>query len=238
MSARHPFLARVLRRLGWRIERLRPRPAYPGEVHRWEYQRPVVDFRIAPGELVLDVGCGNDPFPHATHLVDLHLEATRHRHEAMRRPDRPLVIADTARLPFSDRGFGFVYCAHVLEHVDDPIHVCRELMRIGRRGFIETPAFAKDALFAWAEGMHRWHVVAIADHLVFFEYDPRQLQGVRSSTWRDAIFHPNHHPLQDLFFANQEIFNTMLSWEGGFSVHVFRLDGSYASLLREGAAAR
>jgi len=37
-------------------------------------------------------------------------------------------------MPFPDKSFDFVYCAHVLEHVDDPIRACREIMRVGKRG--------------------------------------------------------------------------------------------------------
>jgi ubiquinone/menaquinone biosynthesis C-methylase UbiE len=178
----------------------------------------------------LDIGSGDNPFPLATVLLDQFVERTAHRDAALVRDHRPLLLADVHCLPFPDKSFEYVYCSHLLEHVNDPIVVCTEIMRVGRRGFIETPTYAKDILFAWAEGMHKWHVVGIADSLVFFEYSKRQLEGVRSPVWRNFIFSPFYHPLQTVFYENQEVFNTMFSWENGFKVVVFRLDGSMASL--------
>jgi len=43
------------------------------------------------------------------------------------------------KFPFEDNEFDFVIASHVLEHVHDPIHFCKELCRIGKRGYIEVP---------------------------------------------------------------------------------------------------
>ena len=108
--------------------------------------------------------------------------------------------------------------------------MCREIMRVGKRGYIETPTLGKDTLFAWARGIQTWHVVAIGHHLCFFEYSDRQLDGVRSSLWRDRILGKWHDPLQEVFYDNQDIFNVMFPWNGEFSVFVFRLDGTINAL--------
>lgn len=227
MTSRAKRLAAALAgAVGLRVQRRRRRAELES---RWGYQRRLVDFGIRKGERVLDVGCGNDPFPLATHLVDLRREGSADRHEPLRRHAQPLAVADVSRLPFCDRAFGFAYCSHVLEHVDDPIAACRELMRVASGGYIETPAAMKDALFAWAEGMHRWHVSAVAGRLLFVEYDARQLQGVRTASWREDVLGPWSTPMASLFDENQDLFNVMFRWRGAFAVHVFRLDGSVAS---------
>ena len=41
-------------------------------------------------------------------------------------------------------------------------------MRVGKRGYLETPSLMTDALFSWAQGMHRWYTVVIARRIVFF----------------------------------------------------------------------
>ena len=228
MPLKH-LVHRTARALGYRIERIEPKPHYAGETSRHEYQRRYVRFDIQAGDAVLDIGCGADPLPEATMVVDRYPQPTRHRHSPLDTQGKPLVLADIHHLPFSDKAFDFVYCAHVLEHVDDPIAACRQIMRVGRRGFIETPALAKDLLFSWAQGMHRWHVQAIADTLVFFEYSPRLVQGIRSPAWRRLILGEERHPLQDAFYDNQDVFNTMLPWTGGFQVVVFTLDGRIRS---------
>jgi SAM-dependent methyltransferase len=218
-------LRSVLDRIPLSVEHRPLRPKFQGEEHRYEYQKNYVDFNIGQGERVLDIGSGGDPFPYATHLVDRHLEPTVHRHGPIINNSTPLVAADVHHLPFQDKYFDFVYCAHILEHVDDPVKACREIMRVGKRGYIETPMMGEDMLFAWAEGRHKWHVVSCANTLCFFEYSPRQLKGIGSSAWEEVIMGHRYHPLQKAYFDNRDIFDVMFPWEDNFRVFVFYLDG-------------
>ena len=211
----------------------RVKPKWPGKNDRFSYQRCYIDFDIKPNDRVLDIGSGGYPFPYATVLVERFLEQTRHRYEPLVREGKPLVLADIHNLPFRNKCFEFVYCSHALEHVDNPLKACAEIMRIGRQGYIETPTMGKDALFAWAENMHKWHVVAIGQNLCFFEYSPRQLKGIGSSAWRDIIFSKWYHPLQEAFYQNQDLFNVMLTWFDSFAVFVFHLDGTVEALNAE-----
>ncbi len=216
---------RALRRHGYDLVRLRPRPQYPEELSRYASQLSGTDLGVKPGSVVLDVGTGHYPFPHATILSELHVGQTHHRHEPLVRDGRPFVVLDIHRMPFRSWSVDFVYCSHVLEHVENPGKACAELQRVGREGYIETPTFGKDMLFAWARGMHRWHVVAIGERLVFFEYTSRQLQGIRSTAWWDTIFGETYHPLQAAFHANQDLFNVAFRWRGQFAWTVYHLDG-------------
>lgn len=192
---------------------------------RMTYQQKYVCFDVESSENVLDIGSGTDPFPFSTVHLERYLKFSRHRHTTVEVTSTPLVVSDVQNLPFSEKVFDFVYCSHVLEHVDNPLLACKEIMRIGKRGYIETPTLGKDSLFAWARDMHKWHVVAIDRNLCFFEYSERQLDGVRSHVWRDLIHGRWAHPLQDVFFDNQDIFNVMFSWTDHFKVFVFYLDG-------------
>ncbi len=227
------FLQALLERLRLRVELLRPRPKWPGEDDRLSYQKLYVNFDIKPGERVLDIGSGGYPFPYATLLVERFLKPSRHRHEQLVTAGKPLIVADIHNLPFRDKSFDFVYCSHVFEHVDNPLLACAEIMRVGKRGYIETPTMGKDILFAWAKNMHKWHVIAIGQNLCFFEYSQRQLEGIRSSAWRDIIFSKWYHPLQEAFYRNQDLFNVMFTWVDSFAVFVFRLDGTVEGLNGE-----
>lgn len=225
------FLIRLVQGIPVEIVIRRKRPSWPGEKSRFNYQSRYVNFDIKPNELVVDVGSGGQPFPYATVLVDQFIEKSRHRDEVFERSGKPLVLADIHSLPFGDKSFDFVYCSHVLEHANDPLETCFEIMRIGKRGFIETPTMGKDALFAWALDKHKWHVVAIGQNLCFFEYSPRQLMGIQSSFWRDTILDKKwYHPLQDIFYNNQDIFNMFFMWFNDFSVFAFYLDGTVKTL--------
>jgi len=228
---RDPVAVLELRDL--RLQAQRRRPVSETLEDRSVYQPRIVDFGIRPGERVLDVGSGGEPFPYATHLVDLLPEPSRHRNVELDTDGKPFTIADVQDLPFADGSFDFVYCSHLLEHVDEPIQACRELMRVARRGYIETPAMMKDVLFCWANEMHKWHLVASGNVLCFFEYTNRQLEGVRSSVWRDIVMGQWANPLQDVFRANQDVFNVPFLWKGSFGVIVFRLDGPIESYNTE-----
>ena len=206
-------------------------PSFRRRKRKWSdsrisYQQQYVTFDIQPGHRVLDLGSGGDPFPYATVLTDRFVEHSPSRRERLITADKRFVVSDIHELPFRDKTFDFVYCSHVLEVIDDPLRACQEIMRIGKRGYIETPTLGKDTLFAWARGLQKWHVVGIDHHLCFFEYCERQLDGIRSSMWHDRIFSRWYDALQDVFYNNQDVFNVIFPWEGRFSVFAFRLDGS------------
>jgi hypothetical protein len=75
--------------------------------------------------------------------------------------------------PYPDKYFDFSFCSHVLEDVRDPLAVLREISRVSRAGYIETPSRARETFVAasfprltvWfgrtlAAGFpnHRWYV--------------------------------------------------------------------------------
>jgi len=132
---------------------------------------------------------------------------------------------DVTWMPFRDKSIDFVYCSHVLEHVDNPMQACSELMRVGRRGYIETPNYAKDILFAWANyTKHKWHVVAINKTLFFLEYTEKQRKGINSSAWDRLIHGDAYHPIQEAYFNNQDLFNVMFLWDDRFECVVRPLE--------------
>jgi SAM-dependent methyltransferase/uncharacterized protein YbaR (Trm112 family) len=88
--------------------------------------------------LVLEVGSGGSPYFRANVLIDAYAE-TRERHWAPFITDRPSVLGMGEALPFRDKSFDFVIASHVLEHSADPENFLRELQRVARAGYIETP---------------------------------------------------------------------------------------------------
>lgn len=209
------------------IRRKKPRRFHLiGARGRFENQIRFVDFDIRPEDRVLDIGSGGNPFPHADVLMDYYPKATPHRTSLLKHDGKPFVVADIHDLPFKENQFDYIYCSHVLEHVENPIRACKELVRVGQKGYIETPTFGKDILFSWGKEMHKWHVVSCGPNLVFFEYTPRQLMGIQSRAWHNVIYSPWYHPLQESFYSNLDLFNVMFEWNIKFNVSVFYLDGS------------
>lgn len=88
--------------------------------------------------LVLEVGSGGSPYFRANVLIDAY-EKSRERHWAPFITDRPSVVGMGESLPFQDKLFDFVIASHVLEHSADPENFLRELQRVAKAGYIETP---------------------------------------------------------------------------------------------------
>lgn len=117
--------------------------------------------------LVLDIGSGHNPHPRANVLVDRNTEENIDRSGKKIRIDkgRPFIAGDAQYLPFSDKTFDYIIASHIAEHVEDPKIFCRELMRIGKRGYIETPSKIGEMLLT--EPFHRWYVYVDRQTLIF-----------------------------------------------------------------------
>ena len=125
-------------------------------------------FSINKSEFVLDVGGGHSPFIRANVVVEIDLAEGRQRDgkELACEKGNKFIAADIASLPFKEKSFDFVFCSHVLEHVKDPALACRELIRVAKRGYIETPR--KWTEFYAGHPSHRW-LVDLKDGKLFFE---------------------------------------------------------------------
>jgi uncharacterized protein YbaR (Trm112 family) len=119
--------------------------------------------QIGDDELVLEIGSGDRPNPRSDVLVDRFIEDNTERGGNLR-IDRPLVVADAHQLPFKDRSFDYVVCYHILEHMDDPAQFIREITRVGKRGWIQSPSEIAEKLFHWS--FHRWYVNQIDGRLI------------------------------------------------------------------------
>jgi hypothetical protein len=79
---------------------------------------------------ILEIGPGYSPFPLATHFIDHVLTV----------PNTIILDVCNEKFPFADKEFDFVYARHILEDVQNPTAVFNELVRVGKRGYIETPS--------------------------------------------------------------------------------------------------
>src|SRR5712664_1444236 len=105
-------------------------------------------MNIRGGDFVLEIGSGNHPRFASHVLCDRLIDDNTERGGGIV-ADRPIVEADAQALPFADQSFDYVICAQVLEHVEDPERMLRELMRVARRGYIETPSEIAERLYGW-----------------------------------------------------------------------------------------
>lgn len=190
-----------------------------------EYQFEYIDFNIKQNELVLDLGSGNHPFPLATHLVDLFFENDSHRGgEKLIKDKRPIFQANIEQLPFKDKEFNFVYCSHVLEHVNTPSKACREIMRVGKRGYIETPTRTSDIMFNYIY-LHKWHISLVGNTLIFIPYSAREKKGTMMNSFEKEIHSIYENDFSTLVYKNRDLFCNMMLWENHFNFYIFNEKG-------------
>lgn len=132
--------------------------------------------RLKPTDVVLDIGGWACPFNRANYILDSEPYATRGYYKTVGLPasqggDREYFTPDTwiqrdicdrEPYPFADKFFDFVMCSHVLEDIRDPLWVCSEIMRVGKRGYIEVPSRLAESCRGWESDRiaglthHRW----------------------------------------------------------------------------------
>lgn len=105
---------------------------------------------------ILDLGCSNNNYwEEANHFADIwdfsEIFKEKNLNFTKIYPDK--------RLPFKDKQFDYVICAHVIEHVNDPIMFKSEIERIGKAGYIELPTRLNDNMVFGCdeeEFGHKW----------------------------------------------------------------------------------
>jgi ubiquinone/menaquinone biosynthesis C-methylase UbiE len=117
-------------------------------------------------DLILDVGSGGRPLPEANVLCDLFPHNNFHRSgESLRYDGKPFVVSDIHFLPFKDKAFAFVNCSHVIEHVKKPYLAMKEIRRVGKIVYIESPTWFSEMVIGW--NCHSWVVRRTGKFLAF-----------------------------------------------------------------------
>jgi SAM-dependent methyltransferase len=179
--------------------------------------------------LVLDVGAGNCPYPRADIVLERYVEGY-HRGGVGVVADRPTVFADAVKMPFRDKVFDFVVASHVLEHVPEPEAFLKELMRVGKAGYIETPNIFLERLFP-----HSIHVLEVMEHdgkLLI-----RKKPTIGSEDYLARLHVAERHPRwRKLFYGHPQMFHVRYFWKDKIEYEIDNPDGdcSWGPLLEEG----
>lgn len=199
-----------------------------GDLSRYDqYQKRVFDFNVSPGDKVLDIGSGHLPFPLATHLADISLKDGNIGRAGIPfkyQDGKPVFECAVERTPFKDKEFDFVYCSHVLEHSSDPAKACEELMRIAKRGYIETPTKGKDIFLSTAKTSNHLNYVELNDDvLTFYKYQPWEMDGLHNDILLKMHVQPEtkrEKAFSALIYLFPRHINTMLLWENDFKYKI------------------
>lgn len=101
---------------------------------------------------VLDYGCGQAAVEFATHACDIVDHSSFYANKGIAFS----VSSDLSS--FHDSQFDFIFTSHIAEHIDNPEDFCRELMRVGKAGYIEVPSPLFDNLIYGNRNAHKWWV--------------------------------------------------------------------------------
>jgi hypothetical protein len=181
---------------------------------------------LSPTDVVLDIGGWACPFNRANYVVDAFPYATRGFYRTFGGPasqggevehftEKTWIVrdlCDRAPFPFADKSLDFVICSQTLEDLRDPLWVCSEMVRVGKRGYLEVPSRAAESSRGWEHphmaglSHHRWLIDIEGSHLRFL-MKPHLIH----THWR--------YSLPESYFQqlSEEQRNQWLFWEGSFS---------------------
>lgn len=191
---------------------------------------------VESSDRVLEIGPGGTPHQRSDVFLELRYDDPalfkRQRGNAPElSTDKPVVYYDGGEFPFVDKEFDYVICSHVLEHVPNVELFLSELVRIGRKGYVEYPTVYYDYVYnipehlnflMYRNGVVRWmkknetHLSEFAElHFLFFSMLESEtcdsfvhmnkryfFQGFE---WHNAIKHERSHFLNDFVFDRSDI---------------------------------
>jgi SAM-dependent methyltransferase len=194
---------------------------------------------------VLDIGGWAMPFNRADYVIDIESYETRGMFGSQG-PEREYFsketwitrdLCDRALFPFPDKYFDYVICSHTLEDIRDPIFVCSEINRIGKRGYIEVPSMRSELMFGTenkhyaGRSHHRWLVDIRNDEVCFaFKYHhihsywefhlPKPRQPLTPAEQVQFLFWEHHLKCKEhLMVTRQEIDSFLISNVNAYGGH-------------------
>jgi SAM-dependent methyltransferase len=166
-------------------------PRIPGD-HSRQVLADDYAARLRPAR-VMDLGCGAGDSVDLFRALDPEVDwvgvdiEDSHEVSGRTRADAEFVTFDGQRLPFEDASFDLVYCKQVLEHVESPHELLREVARVlkpqgsfaGSTSQLE--AFHSRSIFNWTP--YGFTVTAEGVGLEVVELRP-VIDGLTLVTWR------------------------------------------------------
>jgi len=111
---------------------------------------------VGPNDTVLEIGPGGTPHSRADVFLEKRFDdptiAEGQRGSATPlQTTKEIVFYDGGLFPFHDKQFDYVICSQVLEHVEDIDAFVAEIVRVGKRGYLEYPTIYYDYMYNFPE---------------------------------------------------------------------------------------
>lgn len=170
--------------------------------------------KIPRGSLVLEIASGGKPYWRSNVLLDKFILDNSERDAGYAVIDRDFVVGDVMKLPFKDKAFDFVVARHILEHIEHPDEFLKELQRVAKNGYIETPSPLSEELYGWP--FHVWKISVEDGKLLL---DKRGAEKNVQLKKLQAYFDKDKN-LKEFALKNRDLFYTGYYWSDkiGFSI--------------------
>lgn len=133
-----------------------------------DISRLVVMARFFNGGRFIDIGCYNSSLPNyiktnfqSSEVWGLDFNPVLIKHFKKKYPEINYICSDVLKMPFEDNYFDYAVCGEVIEHMDEPEKLVREIYRIIKpEGIfsISTPFEEK----RWSGETASWHIWSFA----------------------------------------------------------------------------
>ena len=158
--------------------------------------------------LCLDIACGAKPFPKANVLCDLHVEPVKDRSmKKLETAGKPFVLCSCYALPFKDQAFDFATSYYLIEHLTDPWIMFRELKRVSRHGYIQSPSWLNELLYG--EDVHIWAVYKSGNKLLVKSLKSGALPPIRFGFIFHRLYRHSYWQILHAIFDEQFNFFTI-----------------------------
>lgn len=162
-------------------------------------------IEIPQDALVLDVASGGRPYWRSNVLLDKFVLDDSERDSKIV-IDRDFVMGDVNKLPFKDKAFDFVIARHILEHLEQPDLFLKELGRVAKAGYIETPSSFSECLYGWP--FHLWQIDVLDGKLAIQskEQENKQLKKLLD-------YFSSDKSLKKFYYGERGLFYTRYCWQ-------------------------
>jgi ubiquinone/menaquinone biosynthesis C-methylase UbiE len=172
---------------------------------------------------VLEIGGGANPCERANVITNYKQEENQRAKKAKVVPGAKMLEMDVQDMSdFKDKEFDFSLCVQVLEHVDNPVKACKEIMRVSKQGYIETPSPLCEKTIGWP--FHKWLVYICPKNpnkLIFVKKSEEDYKRQDDFFWNMFYKQRNKEFIRVLLkYYKQWI--TVFHWKGEFEVEVIR----------------
>jgi SAM-dependent methyltransferase len=186
-------------------------------------------LHIPANALVLDVGSGHRPHARADILCEKYLDDNTER-GGNAVIDRPLVLGDILSLPFRDGAFDYIITRHILEHVEDPPAFFREITRVSKAGYIETPSLIWENLHP-VRPYHKWVLLKVNDMILMAPKPPHLYHSVLGTVIEELGMNSLEYGL--LIKAYLDLFYVRHEWSGTVRYEFYSSPADAPAILRE-----